>query len=118
MPHEPPCLFSYPPRDRTDEDNGEAAEVAVLVEGLARTMSARPSAVELLDTPGALLLRGDLFRLGLTRAMVDAVFREIARTDGIVMFPGTRRTAVRVAAYRELLERSTYRDDGTRVWPT
>ena len=47
-------------------------------------MSERPSAVELLERPGALLTRTDLRDLGLTRTMVDAVFRELA----VVSFPG------------------------------
>jgi len=79
-------------------------------------VSARPSAVELLGRPGALLNRSDLAELGLTRTQVDAVFREIARTEGIVNFPGTRRPSVRVADYLALLDRCTYRDD--RVRPT
>jgi hypothetical protein len=76
----------------------------------------RPSAPELLARPGALLTRSHLRDLGLTRTMIDSVVREIARTDGVVLFPGTSRVAVRVRAYLELVERCTYRDD--RVRPT
>lgn len=75
-------------------------------------MNRRPSADELLATPGALLTRGDLATLGLTRTMVDAVFRELP----VVVFPGSRRPAVKLEDYLDLLERCTYRDD--RVRPT
>ena len=80
-------------------------------------MSARPTAADLLERPDALLTRTALAELGLTRTMVDAVFREIGRTPGVVVFPGTHRPAVKVAAYLELVERCTYRD-GERVRPT
>ena len=73
-------------------------------------MTERPEAVELLERPGALLTRGDLAALGLTRTMVDAVFREL----NVIVFPGTRRPAVRREDYLQLLERSTYRDDRVR----
>lgn len=79
-------------------------------------MTERPSPQELLAQPDALLTRGDLARLGHTRTMVDAVFREIARTGGVVVFPGSKRPAVTSKDYLDLRERSTYRDD--RVRPT
>jgi hypothetical protein len=82
------------------------------VRSAAGKKSARPLAVELLERPGALLTRGDLAALGLTRTMVDAVFREVA----VVVFPGSRRPAVKREDYLELVERCTYRDD--RVRPT
>jgi hypothetical protein len=44
--------------------------------------------------------------------MVDAVFREL----DVVVFPGSRRPAIRREDYLALLERCTYRDD--RVRPT
>jgi hypothetical protein len=72
----------------------------------------RPAPAELLEREGALLLRGDLLALGLTRSMVDAVFRELP----VVVFPGSRRPAVKREDYLELVERCTYRDD--RVRPT
>ncbi len=72
----------------------------------------RPDAADLLERQGALLTRGDLAALGLTRTMVDAVFRELP----VVVFPGSRRPAVKREDYLELLERCTYRDD--RVRPT
>ena len=73
-------------------------------------MTARPSAVELLERPGALLTRTDLSELGLTRTMVDAVFREL----DVVVFPGSRRPAIRREDYLALVERCTYRDDSVR----
>ena len=72
----------------------------------------RPSAVELLDRPGAILTRSDLAALGLTRTMVDSVFREL----DVVVFPGSRRPAVKREDYLALLDRSTYSDN--RVRPT
>ena len=71
-------------------------------------MSARPSAADLLERPGALLTRGDLGELGLTRTMVDSVFREL----DVVVFPGTRRPAVRREDYLALVERSTWQRSG------
>jgi hypothetical protein len=62
-----------------------------------------------LANPDALLSRTDLRELGLERRAVDAVFRALP----VIVLPGYRRPLVRVAAYLELLERSTY--DGTRV---
>lgn len=44
----------------------------------------RPSATELLETPGALLTRSDLRELGLERRAIDAVFRALA----VVFLPG------------------------------
>jgi hypothetical protein len=72
--------------------------------------SGRPSAVDLLERPGALLTRGDLVALGLTRSMVDIVFRQL----DVVVFPGSHRPAVKREDYLALLERSTYRDDRVR----
>jgi hypothetical protein len=76
-------------------------------------VSERPSAAELLEREGALLTRGDLAALGLTRTMVDAVFRVL----DVVYFPGCKRVgAVKREDYLDLVERSTYRDN--RVRPT
>jgi hypothetical protein len=75
-------------------------------------VNGRPSAHELLQRPGGLLTRGDLAELGLTRTMVDAVFRALP----VVVFPGSRRAAVKREDYLDLVERCTYRDD--RVRPT
>jgi hypothetical protein len=75
-------------------------------------MTSRPSVDELLERPGALLTRGDLMNLGLTRSMVDAAFRSLP----VVVLPGSRRPAVKRDDYLKLIERCTYRDD--RVRPT
>ena len=69
-------------------------------------MSGRPTAAELLETPGALLTRSDLRELGLERRAIDAVFRECP----VIQFPGYSRPLVRVEAYLALLEGSTYCD--------
>jgi hypothetical protein len=73
-------------------------------------VSDRPAADELLERPGALLTRTALRDLGLTRVMVDAVFREL----DVVSFPGTRKPAVKREDYLALVERSTYRSDQVR----
>ena len=75
-------------------------------------MSGRPSAVELLETPGGVLSRSDLRDLGWERRAVDAIFREL----DVVFLPGYSRGHVRREDYLELLERCTYRGD--RVRPT
>ena len=73
----------------------------------------RPSPAQLLEREGALLTRGDLAALGLTRTMIDAVFR----TLDVIYFPGCKRVgAVKREDYLELVERCTYRED--RVRPT
>jgi hypothetical protein len=70
-------------------------------------VSERPSAVELLDTPGALLTRTDLRELGLERRAVDAVFRTLP----LVLLPGYSRPLIKAADYLELVERETYGND-------
>ena len=70
----------------------------------------RPTAADLLRTPGALLSRTHLRALGLERRAVDAVFREL----DVVVLPGYSRPMIRVEDYLEHVERSTYRD-GKRV---
>jgi hypothetical protein len=77
-------------------------------------VSARPSAAELLETPGALLTRSDLRELGLQRSAVDAVFRELPT----VHLPGYSRPMIRAEDYLALLQRCTYDDRrGDRVRP-
>lgn len=66
---------------------------------------------ERLANPAAFLSRTDLRDLGLGRRAVDAVFRAL----DVVVLPGYTRPLVRVADYRELIDKSTY--DGTRVRP-
>ena len=75
-------------------------------------MTGRPSAAQLLDTPGGMLSRSDLRALGWERRAVDAIFREL----DVVFLPGYSRGHVRREDYLELLERSTFRGD--RVRPT
>jgi hypothetical protein len=74
-------------------------------------VTGRPTVAELLETPGALLTRTHLRDLGLGRTAIDAVFREIAKTGGVIVYPGSTRPHVRVRDYLELTERSTYRGD-------
>ena len=70
----------------------------------------RPSAAELLETPGALLTRSHLRGLGLERRAIDAVFRTLP----VVAFPGYSRPMIRADAYRELVDRHTYHGDRVR----
>jgi hypothetical protein len=72
----------------------------------------RPSATNLLRTPGALLTRTDLRDLGLDRRAVDAVFRALP----VVVLPGYSRPMIRAEDYLAHIEASTYRGD--RVRPT
>ncbi len=73
-------------------------------------MNRRPTAAELLETPGALLNRSHLRELGLERRAVDAAFRACP----VVVFPGYSRPVIRVRDYLALLDDSTY-DGRTRV---
>jgi hypothetical protein len=74
-------------------------------------MTAGPSAAELLATPGALLTRSHLRDLGLGRAAVDAVFRELP----VVVFPGSSRPMIRREDYLALVDASTYSDGCVRL---
>jgi hypothetical protein len=67
-------------------------------------VSERPSAAELLRTPGALLTRSDLRELGLERRAVDAVFRTLPT----VHLPGYSRPLIRVEDYLELIAKLSY----------
>jgi hypothetical protein len=71
----------------------------------------RPSATELLETPGALLTRSHLRELGLERRAIDAVFRTLA----VVVLPGYSRPMIRAEEFLELVEQCTYRDDRVRL---
>lgn len=71
----------------------------------------RERALELLETPGALLTRADFTALGLHRRAVDAIFRALP----VVVLPGYRRPLVRAEDYRKLIETSTYADDRVRA---
>jgi hypothetical protein len=64
----------------------------------------------LLVTPGALLSRSDLRRLGLERRAIDAVFRALP----VVALPGYSRPLIRAEQYLELVEEHTYCDDRVR----
>jgi hypothetical protein len=78
-------------------------------------MSERPSAAELLKTPGALLTRSHFRELGLERRAIDSVFRNCR----VVALPGYSRPMIPVEDYLALLEGSTYCDRcGDRVRPT
>ena len=70
----------------------------------------RPTATDLLETPGALLTRTHLRELGLERRAVDAIFRACP----VVAFPGYSRPVIRVRDYLALLEESTH-DGRSRV---
>src|SRR6266571_1979803 len=58
---------------------------------------------ELLDTPGALLTRTHLRKLGLERRAVDAVFRALP----VVALPGYSRPMIRAEQYLDLLAHCT-----------
>jgi hypothetical protein len=70
----------------------------------------RPTAADLLETPGALLSRTRLRELGLERRAVDAVFRALP----VVVLPGYSRPLVRAVDYCAFLEEHTYNGDGVR----
>jgi hypothetical protein len=65
---------------------------------------ARPSASELLETPGAFLTRSHLRELGLERRAIDAVFRKL----DLVYLPGYSRPMIRAGDFLALIERRTY----------
>jgi hypothetical protein len=73
-------------------------------------VSGGPSAAELLSTPGALLSRTHLRELGLGRAAIDAVFRQL----DVVVFPGSSRPMVHREDYLNLIARSTYGEGRVR----
>jgi hypothetical protein len=70
----------------------------------------RPSAAELLETPGALLTRSHLRELGLERRAIDAVFRTLP----VIALPGYSRPMIRADEYLEFVEQHTYRGDRVR----
>jgi len=72
--------------------------------------------LERLELPEAVLSRTDLATLGWQRRAVDALFRECAKREGVVILPGYRRPMIRVAIYQTVVAESTYGND--RVWPT
>jgi len=74
-------------------------------------VSTRPTAAELVQTPGALLSRTHLRGLGLERRAVDAIFRVLP----VVELPGYSRPMIRSEDYLALLAKHTY--SGERVRP-
>ena len=82
------------------------SELTPRAEGSGR----RPTAAELLATPGALLTRSDLRDLGLERRAIDAVFRALP----VVVLPGYTRPMIRAEDYLALIEASTFRGDRVR----
>ncbi|HEY8775108.1 MAG TPA: hypothetical protein VIM33_01370 [Gaiellaceae bacterium] len=72
--------------------------------------SKKPTAAELLNTPGAVLASSHLRELGWTRRHIDAIWRACPTT-------GTRRPVVRVEDYLAYLEQHTYRNEQPRVRP-
>jgi fructose-1-phosphate kinase PfkB-like protein len=73
-------------------------------------VTVRPSAAELLKTPGALLTRTHLAELGLGRAAIDAVFQKL----DVVVFPGSTRPHIHAEAYVALVAQSTYGEKRVR----
>ena len=67
-------------------------------------------AIELLETPGALLTRSHLRELGLERRAIDAVFRKLP----VVALPGYSRPMIHVEEYLQFIDEHTYRDDRVR----
>lgn len=77
-------------------------------------MSARPSASELLQTPGALLQRKHFRELGLERRAIDAIYRHCR----VVYMPDYSHGMVRVEDYLAFLAGHTFCDGcGDRVVP-
>jgi hypothetical protein len=73
-------------------------------------MSDRPTAAQLLETPGALLSRTHLRELGLERRAIDAVFQALP----VVALPGYSRPLIRAEDYRAYLDDHTFRGDRVR----
>jgi hypothetical protein len=69
-----------------------------------------------LEIPEGVLSRTDLGALGYPRRAVDAIFKECAKRDGVVILPGYSRPMVRVRTYRAVIADCLY--DNDRVWPT
>jgi hypothetical protein len=75
-----------------------------------QSSQSRPTAAELLATPGALLTRSHLRELGLERRAVDAIFRACP----VIALPDYSRPLIRVRDYLLLLDESRH-DGRTRV---
>ena len=96
--------------DRGPRSFPSCDEPASSIEPGDNVTSYRPSAPELLKTPGALLTRSHLRELGLERRAIDAVFRTLA----VVFLPGYSRPMIRAQEFLELVEHCTYDDDRVR----
>jgi hypothetical protein len=73
-------------------------------------VSVRPSAVELLEQGTGLMTRSHLRDLGLPRAAIDAVFKQL----DVVFLTGYSRPMVKVEDYLRLIRESTYGRDRVR----
>jgi hypothetical protein len=73
-------------------------------------VSERPTAAELLATPGRRLDRRALAELGLQRRTIDHIFRELP----VVSYPDVRRVYVRVEAYLRYEAENTYGKNDVR----
>jgi hypothetical protein len=71
----------------------------------------RPSAAQLLETPGAMLSRSHLRELGWGRSQIDAIFRKLT----VHVIEGSTRPMIRREDYLELVERSGYSDGRVRL---
>lgn len=100
--------LELPPREAL-ESNRSARKVLAARRNSSST-TRRPSATELLGTPGALLTRSHLRGLGLERRAIDAVFRTLP----VIALPGYSRPMIRAEAYLELVSQHTYRGDRVR----
>ena len=73
----------------------------------------KPTAAELLKTPGAMLTSSHLRELGWTRTHIDAIWRACP----MIVLPGTRRPVLAVEDYSAYIEEHTYRNDQRQVQP-
>jgi hypothetical protein len=78
---------------------------------VVETVTKRPTAAELVQTPGALLTTSDLAALGLPRKAIESVLRQVP----VVYLDGYRRPLIRAEDYLELVERSLDRGDRVRA---
>lgn len=98
-----------PPPPDVSERNQNRRSNAAATRGLSSTKH-RPSATDLLGTPGALLTRSHLRGLGLERRAIDAVFRTLP----VIALPGYSRPMISAEAFLELVTQHTYRGDRVR----
>ena len=73
-------------------------------------MTERPTAVDRLVNPNAVLSRSDLRDLGYERRAIDAIFRACP----VVALPGYTRPLLLVADFQRFLEAHTYAGDRVR----